>query len=494
MTHYQSIAARLPGLVPVLACCLLLSCQGQARHADGSSSADSNTASTPGADNTRSTPAGPATPKPVRLITLDPGHFHAALVQKSMYNDIDSVVHVYAPPGPDVQSHLDKINGYNARPKDPTHWVESVYTGPDYLQKMIADKAGNAVILAGNNREKTNYILQSLEAGFHVFGDKPMAIDDKGFGLLRQAFDTAAAHRLILYDIMTERYEITSILQRELANMPNIYGVQQKGDPQHPGIVASSVHRWYKYVSGSALTRPAWFFDISQQGEGIVDVMTHLVDLVQWSAFPEKSLDYKKDIRVDHGRHWTTDLTRSQFKTITKLDSFPDFLKKYRSPHTDTLLKIYANGEIDYRLKDVYVRTTATWTYKAPTGADDTYSSLMRGSKANLLILQDSAQQYHPTLYIEPVTTDPAFEQTLSTQFANLQARFPGISLKKEGARWEVVIPDHYKEGHEAHFARVTQKFLEYVKDHNMPAWEVPNMIAKYYTTTRALELAKNNH
>jgi len=27
-----------------------------------------------------------------------------------------------------------------------------------------------------------------------------------------------------------------------------------------------------------------------------------------------------------------------------------------------------------------------------------------------------------------------------------------------------------------------------------MPAWEVPNMIAKYYTTTKGLELAKLNH
>ena len=32
----------------------------------------------------------------VKLITLDPGHFHAALVQKSMYEQVDSTVYVYA--------------------------------------------------------------------------------------------------------------------------------------------------------------------------------------------------------------------------------------------------------------------------------------------------------------------------------------------------------------------------------------------------------------
>jgi predicted dehydrogenase len=462
----------------LIACTLFLSCHGPS-------------GSTAPAD---STAAGATTPKPVRLITLDPGHFHAALVQKSMYGDIDSVVSVYAPAGPDVQSHLDKINAYNTRPKDPTHWVEHVYTGPDYLQKMIADKAGNTVILAGNNREKTTYIMQSLQAGFNVLGDKPMVIDDSAFGLLRQAFDTAAAHRHILYDIMTERYEITSILQRELAALPAIYGTQEKGSAAHPGIVASSVHRWYKYVSGNALTRPAWFFDVSQQGEGIVDVMTHLVDLVQWGAFPDQILDYTKDIRVDDARHWTTDLTLSQFKTITKLDTFPDFLRKTLTGAGDTVLKVYADGEIDYRLKGVYVRTTATWTYKAPTGADDTYASAMRGSKASLQIVQDSSVQYHPTLYIQPAGNDPSYEQTLTTGFAALQNKYPGIALKKEGNRWEVVIPDSYKEGHEAHFARVTEKFLEYVKNNDMPSWEVPNMIAKYYTTTAGLALARKHH
>ena len=31
----------------------------------------------------------------------------------------------------------------------------------------------------------------------------------------------------------------------------------------------------------------------------------------------------------------------------------------------------------------------------------------------------------------------------------------------------------------------------EYLNNHNIPDWEVPNMLAKYYTTTKALELAK---
>ena len=98
--------------------------------------------------------------KPVRLITLDPGHFHAALVQKTMYDDVDSVVYVYAPEGNDLNLHMDKINGYNTRAESPTHWKEIVYTGNNFFEKMIAEKTGNVVVLSGNNHKKTEYILR----------------------------------------------------------------------------------------------------------------------------------------------------------------------------------------------------------------------------------------------------------------------------------------------------------------------------------------------
>ena len=114
--------------------------------------------------------------KPVKLVTLDPGHFHAALVQKTMYDDVDSVVYVYAPEGNDLKLHMDRINGYNSRVENPTQWKEVLYTGTDFFEKMIAEKKGNVVVLSGNNEKKTEYILKALEAGFNVLADKPMAI------------------------------------------------------------------------------------------------------------------------------------------------------------------------------------------------------------------------------------------------------------------------------------------------------------------------------
>jgi predicted dehydrogenase len=430
------------------------------------------------------------TPALTRLITLDPGHFHAALVQKQMYPQLDSTVHVYAPEGQDVKWHLDRVKAYNERSENPTRWNEVVYTGADYFEKMIAEKAGDVVVISGNNQRKTDYIAKALDAGFHVLADKPMVITPADFKQLRAAFETAGKNNKLLYDIMTERYEITTLLQRELSQLPAVFGVLENGTPENPAITKESVHHFYKFVSGKALVRPAWFMDVSQQGEGIVDVTTHLVDLVQWTCFPNQALD-TADVHLVAAQRWPTSMTLHQFKSITGLDNIPQYLAKDKS--NDTTLQVYANGAIQYRLRGVHAKVSVTWAYKAPEGAGDTHYSILRGTKANLIIRQGAEQQYKPALYIEPAGKDPVTEDVLQKQFATLAAKYPGITLQKNSKGWEVMIPDSYKEGHEAHFARVTEHFLEYLKSNNMPAWEVPNMITKYYTTTQALELARKN-
>src|SRR5882672_7597536 len=85
----------------------------------------------------------------VRLITLAPGHFHAALLQKYKDSRIDPTVYVFAPDGPELTSHLRLIQRYNSRTEDPADWKEKVYAGPDFLEKMLQDKPGNVVVIAG---------------------------------------------------------------------------------------------------------------------------------------------------------------------------------------------------------------------------------------------------------------------------------------------------------------------------------------------------------
>jgi predicted dehydrogenase len=425
------------------------------------------------------------------LIVLDPGHFHAALLQKTMYRQIDSTVQVFAPSadGPEVKAYLNLIDEYNNRAEDPTHWNEKVYSGPDYLQKMLQEKsAQNAiVVIAGNNKKKTDYITKSIEGSLNVLADKPMAITPQDFEQLKKAFETAKGKKVLLYDIMTERYALTNILQKMFVHLPEVFGELKKGTEERPSIIFKSVHHFYKEVSGKPAMRPVWYFDVDQQGEGIVDVTTHLIDLIQWECFPQTVFNYKEDIRMLSARHWPTPLNLEQFSKVTGVDAFPAFLQKDVKEGT---LNVYANGEINYMLKGIHTQVGIEWRYVAPEGSGDTYYSAIHGTNASLVIYQDKAQDYKPALYIKPVNKNKDWQASLHAGMDKIHQNYPGVKVKPEGDSLRVIIPDEVKTGHEQRFSGVVKKYLQYLEEGKLPEWERSFMLTKYYTTTKALEVA----
>jgi predicted dehydrogenase len=422
----------------------------------------------------------------IRIMTLDPGHFHAGLIHKSMYPSVDSVIHVFAPEGEELKDYLNRIAGYNSRQELPTAWSLEVYTGADYLQKMVNQKPGNVMVVAGKNDRKIDYIRQAISNGIHVYADKPLVINGSGFQELVKIFEEAESKNLLLFDIMTERFEITTLLQKELSMIPEIFGTLETGTPQNPAITKESVHHYFKYVSGKPLIRPDWFFDVAIEGNGLVDVTTHLVDLVQWEAFPEQVLD-TADVVMGEVKLWPTSLNLEQFQKVTGKSDFPEFLKKELK---NGELEVFGNGEMNYTLKGKHAKVSVTWAFEAPEGTADTHYSMMRGTKANLIIRQGKAENYKPALYVSLLgSNEKILEKAIKEQ---LQSKYPGIDLKKtDKGEFQILVPELYHNGHEAHFAQVTEKFLQYYKTQNMPVWEVPNMIVKYFTTTRAMELAK---
>lgn len=433
---------------------------------------------------------GPAEAK-VRLVTLDPGHYHAALVQKSMYEQVDRAVHVYAPDGPEVQNHLAYIQRFNSRPEDPTSWVEKVYTGDDYLERMLAEGKGDVVVISGNNRRKAEYIKAAVDAGLNVFCDKPMCIDAAEFRILEDAFARAEKNGVLVYDIMTERFNIFHIVQKMLVLDKDVFGEVQKGSAAEPAVVKESLHHFFKYVSGASIRRPTWYFDTAQQGEGLVDVTTHLIDLVMWTCFPAQAMDYRRDVVMKQARRWPTVITRQQYEKATGAADFPGFLKGKLD--SEGVLPCYANGEMIYSLKGVYVKLSVSWDFEAPEGAGDTQYSSFAGSKARVLLKQGAEQGYRPQLYVEPAD-GVSLEQlhtALKKAIARAQSKYPGLALERGESCWQVVIPQEHQAGHEAHFREVTEKFLQYLAEGRLPRWEAPNMIAKYYITTAALELAR---
>ena len=195
---------------------------------------------------------------------------------------------------------------------------------------------------------------------------------------------------MLLYDIMTERHEITTMLQKALSRIPAVFGDLLQGSVPEPAIVKESVHHFSKLVSGAPIKRPRVVLRVAQQGDGLVDITTHLVDLVQWECFPAAILNSARDMQILDARRWPTAISPAQFAQVTRLPRYPDYLRKDVAP--DGTLHAYANGEIDYRINGVHARVRVLWNFEAPAGAGDTHYSVMRGSKANLVIRQGVAE------------------------------------------------------------------------------------------------------
>src|SRR5690606_11989757 len=183
-------------------------------------------------------------------------------------------------------------------------------------------------------------------------------------------------------------------------------------------------------------------------------------------------------------------LSLEEFSAVTGLDRFPDYLKKDMDGDK---LKVYCNGEMVYRINGKYAKVSVTWNYRAPERTGDTHYSMMRGTKSDLVIKQGAEEGFEPTLYIMPKgQTD--FGQGISKAMEqDILVKYPGTTAEKIAEKlWKINIPQEFKVGHEAHFAQVTQNYLHYLGDGQLPAWEVPNMITKYYTIMEGYKLAKN--
>jgi predicted dehydrogenase len=428
----------------------------------------------------------------VRLMTLDPGHFHAALIQKEMYPGVDPTVHVFAPLGPDLLLHLGRVAGFNTRAERPTRWRLEVHAGEDAAERMLREKPGNVVVLSGRNRGKMDRILAAVEAGLNVLADKPWLIAAAELPKLERALALADDRKLLAYDVMTERSEITTILQRDLGQDPELVGTIGPGSEQEPALEMESVHHILKLVAGAPNLRPPWFFDTGEQGEALADVATHLVDLVPFTLFPGQALDPVRDVRVERARRWPTPLTEQQLRRVTGLETLPPGLAAQLANGS---LAYFANGEAWFTVRGAHARVKVTWDYEAPAGGGDTHTATLRGSRARIEVRQGASTGWRPELFVvaRGVSDRAAVRAALERRVAALAKARPGLAVADEGeSGLRVLVPDRYREGHEAHFAEVTERFLGYLSDRStLPAWERANMLAKYRITTEAVELSR---
>lgn len=415
-----------------------------------------------------------------QLVIINPGHFHAGLVLRESHPQIGKDVYIYSEGGQDLANYLKLVESFNSREKNPTQWKFHVYSGADFLEKAIADKSGDIAILAGKNNQKIHYIKVLHDAGFNILSDKPLTINLDGVTLLKEVLKNGN----IIMDIMTERHEITSILQYNFMHNKNIFG-DFRMEPAKPSIVKESVHHLYKMVNGNPLVRPPWYFDVNVQGEGIVDVTTHLVDLIQWMIYNDKSVDYHADIKLESATRWSTGVPLDKYQLVTKQDKFPESLAGNICGDT---LKLFSNGTFNYMIKGIPVELSVVWALQAPEGGGDTHKSIMKGTIADIIIDQGAHTGNKPELYLKPHGELEDFAQILGDHVAKMG--YGGLTVKKEGLRFRIDVPQSLRTSHEEHFAAVRDQFLEILDNGKEPGNLRQNILTKYLLLANAREMA----
>jgi hypothetical protein len=323
--------------------------------------------------------------------------------------------------------------------------------------------------------------------------DKPWILSSGDFDKLKATLDLADKKKLIALDIMTERFEITANLQKALVNDADVFGEIVPGTPDQPGVYMESVHHLMKVVSGVPNIRPAWFFDGATQGEGLNDIGTHLVDLAHWTLFPGKALDYQKDLEILSAQRWPTVISLANFQRVTNEKAFPASLSK---DVKNGSLELFANTLVTYKVRGIHTKLNVIWDWEAPAGGGDTMFAYYRGTQARIEVRQGKSDKWRSELYIVPADAKKKEEIAVAVnkRFQAIADKYPGLAIEDRGSELHVAIPDKFRTTHDEHFGEVARRFFGFLKDpKSLPAWEKPNMLAKYWVTTKGAELSKQS-
>ncbi len=412
------------------------------------------------------------------LLFLEPGHFHAALTLRVPNPRVADDIVVYAPDGAERQAFLALVERFNARGDAPTRWRPIVVGDGDPLDRLIAERRGDVVVLAGRNGGKARTMRRLHEAGFHVLADKPWLVDAADLDDVRASL---AAPPLAM-EMMTGRHDATARLMKRLVATDHVLGTFAADGL---AIELEGVHHLEKLVDGAPLRRPWWYFDVRVQGSGAVDIPTHLVDQAQWLAGADGAA-----LALLSARGWSTRVPLGAFRRITGEASLPPAL----APFADgDALAYFCNAEMRFRIGGAAARAAARWDLAAPSGSGDTALSVVRGTRATVVLEQGPETGGRRRLSVEPRGDAEPVMRALNEVVAAAQAELPGVRVERDGGRAVLAVPPALASGHEAHFALVLEELLAAIDEDRWPAALAARTLAKYTLLAEAAATASRD-
>jgi len=416
------------------------------------------------------------------LCFLDPGHFHAALTLREGNPLVDDEIFVYAPDRPELAEFLKLIDAFNRRSERPTDWRVTVRAGERSLDRLIADRPGDVVVLAGRNDVKLALMRRLHDAGFHVLADKPWLTKPEAIDHARQVLGSGP----VAFEIMTGRHEITSILAQRIVRDRDVFG--EFDADSDPAIRLASVHHLEKTVNGAPLRRPPWYFDVRVQGEGLADIPTHLVAEAQrLLAAHGRATD--RELTLVDAKLSATSVPLALFRRVTGLAEFPHELDTRVESER---LNYFGNAELTFRLRDVGVAVSTRWDLAPPPESGDTHSALLVGTRAGVRIEQGLHTGFQRRVVIEPRGDADRVRAALQDLVAAAQRDYPGLAIGPAPRGFEMQIPATLRTGHESHFPLVLAECLRTIDTGRFPDERAAETLAKYELLARALASARS--
>jgi len=405
------------------------------------------------------------------LAFLEPGHFHATLTLREAHPAVSREVFIYATAGPELDDFLALVERFNRRAERPTGWLPRVQVSGEPLARLLDDRPGDVVVLAGRNGGKASLIRQLHAAGLHVLADKPWLVRPEDLADIRASL----AGGPIAREMMTSRRDVIARLVKRLVDDPDLFGGFAADDEAVPAIEHESVHHLEKCVDGAPLRRPWWFFDPRVQGSGVVDIPTHLVDQAQWllegAGAPPNEVP-----RLLAARGWSTRVPVEVFTRITGARAIPPPLG---GAVEGDALRVFCNAELTYRLGAVTARAATRWEVSTPPGGGDTARLVLRGRAADIRVEQSAATGFRRRAVIEARRDGPRIEGALGRALAG--AGLPGAQARAVGSgRYEIDVPPALDVGHEAHFAELLAELLGWIDAGRWPPGIATATLAKY--------------
>jgi hypothetical protein len=414
-----------------------------------------------------------------QFIIWEPEHFHATAVLEQAHQGIselvmDPEVWVFHSPGNDLKA----FNG-RAEHRDPFWEVHTIETSKP-LEEALNHANGNVFVAAGNNGEKMNGIYGATKAGFPlILADKPWVIQNDQIQTLLDTIAMARGNGTILYDLMTERCELGTQMQQSIMLNSDLFGILEQGTADNPAIIKDSTHILDKSAKG--VIRPPTYFDMAWQGEGIVDVTAHLVDMANMLIRPTKVI-IPADVALIEGyaKRWNTSVPQADFEKITGTTE--------TSP-----LNVPCNGSFLYSLDGTYVRIKVAWDLN---GEDDGHYSRIEGTKARVEVEKPKKNGTHQEVYITSKdSSQSGFKMALvdhCNRLSRQMVRNISYTQTEEGS-YKLNFPADLYTGHFDHFGEVVHHALSCLAGQEIFLRELEDnrLLTKYHLTTGALEMVR---